>query len=72
MTTKPFEDADVEGCMVAAVDRGEFATVEEARADFLASLERGIKEFDEGGGVDIEAVAADLHQRYANWPRAAE
>ena len=72
MSTKPFEDADTEDCMQAAVARGEFTTVEQARADFLESLERGIKEADAGGGVDLVVVCAELRERYAKWPRAAE
>lgn len=72
MTIELFEDADLEDCMCAAVARGEFATVAEARADLLASLDEAIDELEAGGGIEIDIVAAELHECYVNWPRAAE
>lgn len=72
MTTQPFQDRDVEDCMHAAVDRGEFATVEEARADFNTSMEEAIADCEAGRTEDIEVVFARLRALYTDMPRAAE
>lgn len=63
---------DLEDVYAAQVARGEFANAEEARADFLASLDEAIAEDEAGLSVDAEVVFAELRERYANWPRAAE
>ena len=67
-----FCDPELEGIFVAQVARGEFVSVQEAKADFLGSLDASIAEADAGLVEDIEVVAARLMERYANWPRAAE
>lgn len=72
MRDEPIDDPDLEDCMAAAVDRGEFATVQEARADFWAKLDESIAQADRGELHDIEVVRRNLHERYANWPHAAE
>ena len=72
MTDKADFDPDLEEVFAEQVTRGEFASVEQARQDFWDSIGEGIAEFEAGGGVDIEVVRAELHERYANWPRAAE
>lgn len=72
MPNEPIADPDLEDCMTAAVDRGEFATLEEARADFWAKLDESIAQADRGELHDLDEVFDELRERYANWPRAAE
>ena len=72
MSDEPIDDPELEDCVAAAVARGEFATVAEARADFWAKLDESIAQADRGETEDIEVVWARLRERYANWPRAAE
>ncbi|WP_174279807.1 hypothetical protein [Sphingomonas bacterium] len=67
-----FDDPDIEDCIAASVDRGEFSSVDEARADFLAKLNVSVAQADRGELIPAEEVFERLHQRYANWPRAAE
>ena len=68
----PFDDADLEDCMAGAVQRGEFASLDEARADFLAKLDESIAQAGRGETTDAAVVFARLQQRYADWPHAAE
>lgn len=70
--SEPVRDPDLEEVFSAEVDRGNFATVEEARAEFDASIDEAIAELDACGEIDGEIVFAELRERYANWPRAAE
>ena len=69
---KPVGDPDIDDAIAAGVDRGEFATIEEARADFWAKLDESIAQADRGELYDLEVVWANLRGRYAAWPRAAE
>lgn len=72
MPNEPIADPDLEDCMAAAVDRGEFATLEEARADFWAKLDKSIAQADRGEFEDIEVVWARLRQHLTDLPHAAE
>ena len=65
-------DLELDDVFAAQVARGEFASVEEALADLEASLEQADADIDAGLGIDADVVFARLHERYANWPRAAE
>lgn len=65
-------DLELEDVFAAQVARGEFASVEEAFADLVASLEQADADIEAGLDIDAEVVFAQLHERYANWPRAAE
>ena len=72
MKTECLDDAELEECMHAAVARGEFATVEEARADFWVKLDRSIAQADAGERHDIELVWAAIRDRLTNLPHVAE
>ena len=65
-------DPDLEDVFAAGVSRGEFATVEDARASFWDKIDRSIAEADAGDLHEIETVRASLHERFTHWPRAAE
>ena len=66
------DDADLQRVLAVRVDRGDFTTVEAAKADFLARLDQSIAQADAGQLLDLDNVFDELEQRYANWPRAAE
>ena len=68
----PVGDPDIDDAIAAGVDRGDFATIEEARADFWEKLDESIAQADRGEVHDLDVVWAALRERYANWPRAAE
>ena len=72
MSSEPIDDADLENCVAAAVDRGEFATFEEARADFWVKLDESIAQADRGELYDIDAVWTQLRSRLIDLPHAAE
>ena len=65
-------DPDIQRALTAKVENGDFTTVEEARADFWAKLDESIAQADRGELFDLDEVFDQLHERYANWPRAAE
>ena len=65
-------DLVLEDVFATQVARGEFASVEAARADLRASLEQADADVDAGLGIDADIVFAQLRDRYDNWPRAAE
>ena len=67
-----FCDPELETVFAAQVTRGEFANVEEARADFLTGLDEALAQVEAGETEDFDVVAARLTERYARWPRAAE
>lgn len=72
MDHQPIDDPDLKKAFAASVDRGDFATVAAAEADFWVKLDRSIAQADRGELHDIEDVRRNLHERYANWTRAAE
>ena len=65
-------DLELEDVYEAQVARGEYASVEQARAGLVGSLTQADADIDAGLGIDADVVFAQLRERYANWPRAAE
>ncbi len=72
MTTLRTDDPDLRAVFAASVLSGEFASEDAAEADFWMKLKGAAAEADRGELHDIETVRRSLHERYANWPRAAE